>query len=144
MSQKPVKSSRQFHNILLIARATRLTRRVDGSTGRRWDTGAAFRSGGAKPRARPRRAVGHTGDRTNSFDANAGYPNLHQPAYTLVDFNMGTSLGGFDLGFYVRNLTDERAQLGLYAPFIQVGGPGQVTYARPRTIDRRPPLVLVE
>jgi outer membrane receptor protein involved in Fe transport len=78
--------------------------------------------------------IAYTGDRTNSFDANAGYANLHQPAYTLLDFNMGTSLGGFDLGFYVRNLTDERAQLGLYAPFIQVGGPAQVTYARPRTI----------
>jgi outer membrane receptor protein involved in Fe transport len=79
-------------------------------------------------------SVGYTGDRTNSFDANAGYVNLHQPAYTLVDFNLGTNFGGFDLGFYVRNLTDERAQLGLYSPFIQVGGPAQVTYARPRTI----------
>jgi iron complex outermembrane recepter protein len=78
--------------------------------------------------------IGYTGNRTNSFDGNAGLRNLTQPAYTLVDFNLGTSVSGFDVGFYIRNLTDERAQLGLYSPFIQVGGPAQVTYARPRTI----------
>ncbi|MBC7938608.1 MAG: TonB-dependent receptor [Chitinophagaceae bacterium] len=78
--------------------------------------------------------IGYTGDRTNSFDANAGARNLVQPAYTLVDFNLGTNVSGFDVGLYVRNLTDKRAQLGLYSPFIQVGGPAQVAYARPRTI----------
>jgi iron complex outermembrane recepter protein len=78
--------------------------------------------------------IGHTGERTNSFDGNAGLRNLRQPSYTLADFNLGTNVSGFDVGFYVRNLTDERAQLGLYAPFIQSGGPAQVTYARPRTV----------
>jgi hypothetical protein len=78
--------------------------------------------------------IGHTGNRTNSFDANDGYRNLVQPSCTVADLSAGTSIAGFDIGCSIRNLTDERGRLGLYTPFIQVGEPAQVSYIRPQTI----------
>jgi iron complex outermembrane receptor protein len=78
--------------------------------------------------------LGHTGDRTVSFDGNLGAPNYKLPAYTTLDINGGINVGGFELGAYVRNLTDERGQVSAYTQFAGLGVPNWVNYIRPRTI----------
>lgn len=78
--------------------------------------------------------VGHTGDRTVSFDGNLGAPNYKLPAYTTVDINAGAQVGGFDVGAYVRNLGDTRGQVSAYTQFAGFGVPNWVNYIRPRTI----------
>jgi iron complex outermembrane recepter protein len=78
--------------------------------------------------------LGHTGNRTVSFDGNFGAPNYKLPAYTTLDLNGGIRVGGFDIGAYVRNLTDERGQVSAYTQFSGLGVPNWVSYIRPRTI----------
>ena len=69
-----------------------------------------------------------------SFDGNLGAPNYKLPAYTTLDINGGINVGGFELGAYVRNLTDERGQVSAYTQFAGLGVPNWVNYIRPRTI----------
>ena len=78
--------------------------------------------------------MAYTGDRTTSFEANTGLPSHNLPAYTTLNVNGGFSVGGMDIGLYVRNLTDERGQLSAYTGFAGTGGPTWVTVIRPRTI----------
>jgi iron complex outermembrane recepter protein len=78
--------------------------------------------------------LGHTGNRTVSFDGNLGAPNYTLPAYTTLDLNGGISVSGFDVGAYVRNLTDERGQVSAFTQFAGLGVPTWVNYIRPRTI----------
>ena len=78
--------------------------------------------------------MAYTGDRTTSFEANAGLPSHKLPAYSTLNVNGGFSVGGMDIGMYVRNLTDERGQLSAYTGFAGSGGPTWVTVIRPRTI----------
>jgi iron complex outermembrane recepter protein len=79
-------------------------------------------------------SVGHTGNRTVSFDGNLGNPNYRLPSYTTLDVNGGITVGGFDVGLYVRNLTDERGQVSAYTQFAGLGVPNWINYIRPRTI----------
>ena len=78
--------------------------------------------------------VGHTGNRTVSFDGSLGTPNYRLPSYTLVDLQAGGTWAGFDLGVYVRNLGDERGQVSAYTQFAGLGAPVQVNFVRPRTL----------
>jgi outer membrane receptor protein involved in Fe transport len=78
--------------------------------------------------------LGYTGERTVSFDGSLGTPNYRLPSYTTVDLNGGTSVAGFEIGAYVRNLTDERGQVSAYTGFTGFGLPVSVNFIRPRTI----------
>jgi iron complex outermembrane recepter protein len=78
--------------------------------------------------------LSHTGTRYASFDGNLGLPNYKLPAYTTLDLNAGASVAGFDLGLYVRNLTDERGQLSVSTTYAAFGQPNLVSLIRPRTV----------
>jgi len=78
--------------------------------------------------------MAYTGDRTTSFEANADLPSHKLPAYSTLNVNGGFSVGGMDIGMYIRNLTDERGQLSAYTGFAGSGGPTWVTVIRPRTV----------
>lgn len=82
--------------------------------------------------------LAHTGARTVSYAGGgaggAGFTPYTLPAYTTLDVNAGASVAGFELGAYVRNLTDERGQLSATTLYGSVGGPTNVQLIRPRTI----------
>ncbi len=78
--------------------------------------------------------LAHTGDRVTSFPGNTGLVSQKLPAYTTLDLNGGISVGRFDVGAYVRNLTDARGQVSADTSFSSVGAPTWVTVVRPRTI----------
>jgi outer membrane receptor protein involved in Fe transport len=54
----------------------------------------------------------YQGDRNSSFENSPLSPNYVLPSYVQADLSAGINLGRFDLGLYVRNLTDKRGQLG--------------------------------
>ena len=93
------------------------------SLGGRFDLGAGFVAA----------TVGHTGVRNTGFPGSLGTPNYRLPAYTTLDVNAGTTLAGFDIGVYVRNLTDERGQVSANTGFVGAGEPVTVNFIRPRT-----------
>jgi len=78
--------------------------------------------------------LGYVGDRTASFETNTSVPNYKLPAYTALDLNGGARVAGFDVGIYIRNLTDERGQVSAYTSIAGVGGPNLVSFIRPRTV----------
>jgi len=94
------------------------------SLGGRFDLGAGFVAA----------TVGHTGVRNTGFPGGLGSPNYRLPAYTTLDVNAGATLAGFDIGVYVRNLSDERGQVSAYTAFVGAGEPVTVNFIRPRTI----------
>jgi iron complex outermembrane receptor protein len=102
--------------------------KVAASVNARWD----FSVGGSGTFAAVN--VGYTGDRNTSFPGSAGTPNYKLPAYTVLDAQVGGNWAGFDLGVYVRNLTDERGQVSAYTQFAGLGAPVQVNFVRPRTV----------
>jgi hypothetical protein len=93
------------------------------SLGGRFDLGAGFVAA----------TVGHTGVRNTGFPGGLGSPNYRLPAYTTLDVNAGTGFAGFDIGVYVRNLTDERGQVSANTGFVSAGEPVTVNFIRPRT-----------
>ncbi len=76
----------------------------------------------------------YVSDREASFDANAGVPQYHLPAYTSVDVRAGFTVGPVEAQLYVRNVFDVRGQLSAQTILSSFGGPAQVTMLRPRTI----------
>jgi iron complex outermembrane recepter protein len=101
--------------------------KVAASLNARWDF-----SFGATP-AYAALNLGHTGNRTVSFEASST-PNYRLPSYTVLDVQAGATVAGFDIGAYVRNLTDERGQVSAYTQFAGLGAPVQVNFVRPRTV----------
>jgi len=97
--------------------------RFAASLGGRFDLGAGFVAA----------TVGHTGARNTGFPGGLGSPNYRLPAYTTLDVNAGTGFAGFDIGVYVRNLTDERGQVSANTGFVSAGEPVTVNFIRPRT-----------
>jgi iron complex outermembrane recepter protein len=66
----------------------------------------------------------------------SGAPLFTLPAYTVADLRASFKKGDYDIGLYVRNLTDERAYSGAY-PFVGLtGGIQQIDYyvIQPRTL----------
>jgi outer membrane receptor protein involved in Fe transport len=78
-------------------------------------------------------AVRYVGNRTHSFDLNAGDPQYHLPSYTTLDLHGSVAFGTTNLRLYVHNLTDERGQLSVGTVLTQVGGPAMVSIMQPRT-----------
>lgn len=56
--------------------------------------------------------LAYVGSRNSAFKNATAAPNHVLPSYTQVDLSGGTRIGRFDIGAYVRNLTDTRGQLG--------------------------------
>jgi outer membrane receptor protein involved in Fe transport len=76
----------------------------------------------------------YAGERNSGFDGSASAPNYRLPAYWLTDAQAGIEFNRFQLALYVRNVFDRRAQLGASTAEQALGGPVQVTPARPRTV----------
>lgn len=72
------------------------------------------------------------GDRLSAFVASGTAIRL--PDFETTDFSAGISFDRFDLGIYVRNITDERGVLGALPPDVPGLFPANATYVRPRTI----------
>jgi iron complex outermembrane receptor protein len=79
-------------------------------------------------------SLAYIGDRVSSFPGNTGLASQRLPAYRTIDVNGGVTVGGFEVGAYVRNLTDSRGQLSADTASNSVGAPTLVTVIRPRTI----------
>ena len=60
-------------------------------------------------------------------------PSYKMPAYSLVDLQAGVDFGRFNIGMFVRNVFDKRAQLSAGTAFIPLGGSALVSVAQPRT-----------
>jgi len=54
----------------------------------------------------------YQGSRYSSFEGSPSSPNFVMPAFLQLDAAAGITLGAFDLGLYVRNLTDKRGIIG--------------------------------
>lgn len=76
----------------------------------------------------------HTGERVNAFGASPGTPQYRLPAYAALDLRGGIVLGGVNLDFYIRNLTNEHAQTGADTSLSLAGGPARVSVMAPRTV----------
>ncbi|WP_349745065.1 TonB-dependent receptor [Roseateles cavernae] len=76
----------------------------------------------------------HTGDRFTSFDAAKAGPQYRLPAFTTVDLRGGIEFGRANLGFFVRNLGNQRGQLSADTGLSGAGGPARVNLIAPRTI----------
>lgn len=73
--------------------------------------------------------IRHVSDRPSSFDASVSPRQYILPDYTTVDFRAGLSLRLLDLQLYVRNATDERAQLSR----LFTAAANRVAISQPRT-----------
>jgi iron complex outermembrane recepter protein len=78
--------------------------------------------------------VRYVGMRNAGFDGSSSLPNYRLPEYTQVDVRATADFRVVQVGLFVRNLTDKRAQLGAGTNFVPLGGYVQVTPAQPRTI----------
>ncbi len=81
-------------------------------------------------------ALGATyqGDRNTGFERSTSPLNYKLPAYTQLDLSAGTSVGRFDIGLYVRNLTDKRGQIGASTQETSNLGRTYVRVIDPRTV----------
>jgi outer membrane receptor protein involved in Fe transport len=77
--------------------------------------------------------VMYEGERNSGFPNTANPPNYKLPAFTQVDLTGGINLGRFDVNLYVRNLTDERGQLGATTGDAPTLGRTYVHVITPRT-----------
>jgi outer membrane receptor protein involved in Fe transport len=75
------------------------------------------------------------GDRNAGFEGNDALPAYRLPRYSLTDIQAGVEFERFQVGLFVRNLFDKRAQLGAETNLVAagVGGPALVNEARPIT-----------
>ncbi len=78
--------------------------------------------------------VAYQGDRNSSFPNSPLSPNYVLPAYTRLDLSAGMSLGMFDIGLYVRNLTDKRGLMGAATSESLSNGRTYVQLIAPRTV----------
>lgn len=70
------------------------------------------------------------GSRNSSPESSVAFPNYNLPAYSLFDIQAGVERDEVNIDLFVRNLTNERAQLAAYTQL----GPNQITINQPRTI----------
>ena len=74
------------------------------------------------------------GNRDAGFTGNESLPQYRLPKYSLTDLKAGVDLQRFQLAVFVRNLFDKHAQLGAETALAALGGPNEVTEARPFTV----------
>ncbi|WP_374584410.1 TonB-dependent receptor [Pseudoduganella sp.] len=76
----------------------------------------------------------HTGDRVNAFAAQPGVLQYRMPSYATLDLRAGIEFAHASLGFFVRNLTNARAQTSADTAFSLAGAPARVNLAPSRTV----------
>lgn len=69
------------------------------------------------------------GKRHSALASNLVFPDYVLPSYTTFDARAGVESARFDVGLFVRNITNERSQLGAFTLY----GINEVTVQRPRT-----------
>ena len=70
------------------------------------------------------------GSRHSAFASSTAFPDYILPSYNLLDLHAGAKHGIYTIDLFVKNVTDQRAQLA-----AQTGqGLAEITVARPRTI----------
>jgi outer membrane receptor protein involved in Fe transport len=79
--------------------------------------------------------VAYQGARNSSFPNSTLSPNYVLPAYTRLDLSGGVTIGRFDIGLYVRNLTDKRGLMGAStSESLRPGGRTYMQVIAPRTL----------
>jgi len=80
-------------------------------------------------------SVRRVGQRNAGFDAvGTSVPNFSMAGYTVADAHWNIDLGNWQLGTYVRNLSDKRALISADAALTAFGGPLNAVPITPRTI----------
>jgi iron complex outermembrane receptor protein len=69
------------------------------------------------------------GSRNSSPQSSVAFPNYVMPAYSLFDAHVALESERVEVDFFVKNLTDKRAQLAAYTQL----GPNTITIQQPRT-----------
>jgi outer membrane receptor protein involved in Fe transport len=78
--------------------------------------------------------VAYQGDRNSTFPNSPLSPNYVLPAYTRLDLSGGVALGRFDIGLYVRNLSDKRGLMGASTSESLQNGRTYMQVITPRTV----------
>jgi outer membrane receptor protein involved in Fe transport len=76
----------------------------------------------------------YVGERFASFNASGGVPQYRLPSYSALDLRTGVNLQATRVELYVRNVTDQKAQLSALTQTAILGGPAEVIILQPRTI----------
>jgi len=76
----------------------------------------------------------YVGNRNSGYEGSTASPLYKLPAYSLTDLQAGMEFGKFNLGLFVRNLFDKRAQLSALDTLQALGGPTWVSQSQLRTI----------
>ena len=74
------------------------------------------------------------GERFASFNESGGVPQYRLPSYSALDLRAGVNLQATRVEVYVRNVTDQAAQLSALTQTALAGGPAEVGIMRPRTV----------
>lgn len=74
--------------------------------------------------------IRYVGERNSSFPGSASRPNVVLDTYSIADLWFDIEKGPLTASLFVRNLSDERAQLSAFSLY----GLNEVAIARPRTI----------
>jgi outer membrane receptor protein involved in Fe transport len=73
------------------------------------------------------------GKRDANFAGNQGSPNYSLPSYSTLDLHGGMDFNRMTVGFYVKNVTDERGQMSADTGLVGLGGNVLVSVVQPRT-----------
>ena len=76
----------------------------------------------------------YTGERYNTFQQSSAMPLYRMPAYTVLDLRGGMEFGRANLGFFLRNVTDQRAQTTADTSLSVMGAPARISLVPPRTL----------
>lgn len=76
----------------------------------------------------------YTGERLNAFQQSPATPLYRLPAYTMVDLRGGMELGHANVGVFLRNVLDRRAQTSADTTLSALGAPARINVAPPRTL----------
>jgi outer membrane receptor protein involved in Fe transport len=74
------------------------------------------------------------GERYASFNQSGGVPQYRLPAYAALDLRAGVNVQASRVEVYVKNVTDQAAQLSALTQTALAGGPAEVSVLRPRTV----------
>jgi outer membrane receptor protein involved in Fe transport len=74
------------------------------------------------------------GERFASFNGSGGVPQYRFPSYSSLDLRTGVNLQATRVELYVKNLTDQTAQLSAQTITALLGGPAEINILQPRTV----------
>ncbi|KQV82196.1 hypothetical protein ASD15_09010 [Massilia sp. Root351] len=79
-------------------------------------------------------SIRYTGERVNAFARPPASPLYRMPAYTTIDLRAGVELGSISVGFFLRNLLNERSQTSADTTLSLLGAPARVNLGTPRSL----------